>query len=64
MTDEDWIIYGTYSSKFCSETLQTLKYDMSLPDLMELNEYTQVMESYEEESREQAEQDAKHKKGR
>ncbi len=32
----------------------TLKHGMTLSDLLELNEYTQVMEAYEDEANEQA----------
>lgn len=34
---------------------------MILDDLLELNEYTQVMEAYQQEAQEQAEKDAKRK---
>ena len=59
MSKEDWEIFNVYASEHCKESINTLKYETTLPDFLALSEFIDIIASINEESREEHEKEMK-----
>lgn len=56
ISEDKWVFYSVYSSKFNKETIRTLMYEMTLDEFLEHREYVNVMFQQEYDQHEDMEQ--------